>query len=87
MDQLEMLKSLLIGKEFNEENYGESLTNILSKYNLEPNICDFDIDRIYTLGYEKLENWDDVYVASIELSYDCKDEKECDVILKIVDVY
>lgn len=68
-DSIKRLKEKLIGKEFKEEDYNKELNNLVKEFHLEANTCDFDFDRLYHIGYEEKENWDDEYVCSIQVNY------------------
>lgn len=87
---LEKLKKVLIGKEFEENNYYDELTKIASQFGLETNTCDFDNERIYNKGYENKECWEDELVAVVEIQfipiYDEHGEIDC-YHIRIVDVY
>ena len=86
----EELKTLLVGKEFSEDDYRETVLNdMLNDFNAEVNLCDFDFDRIYKAGYECKENWDTEYIASIETQFITREENEEEFIkiIKIIDVF
>lgn len=78
------LRELLVGKEFYINDYNEELNSILKKIDLEVNTSDFDFDRIYTLGYNEIDDWSDAYIGSLDIMFDLKDEEE---VVKIVDVF
>ena len=84
------LQELLIGKYFLEEDYQYELNALVSKLDVEVNTCDFDFDRIYNAGYGSKEDWNEEYIASIEVEYltdyDYDDEQEASYI-KIVDIF
>ena len=90
MIDIKNIKEKLVGKKFIEENYNKELNKLVKEFDLEANTCDFDFDRLYKIGYEKKENWDDEYVASIHITYiplyDENGYHECDII-KIFDVF
>ena len=73
----EELKTLLVGKEFKEDDYNETLlNNMLKDFNVEVNLCDFDFDRVYKAGYEAKEDWDTEYIASMETQFITRGEEE-----------
>ena len=73
----EELKTLLVGKEFKEDDYNETLlNNMLKDFNVEVNLCDFDFDRVYKAGYEAKEDWDTEYIASMETQFITREEEE-----------
>lgn len=51
---------------------------------MEVNTSDFNFDRIYTLGYNEIDDWNDAYIGSLGIMFDLKDEEE---VVKIVDVF
>ena len=85
----EELKTLLVGKEFKEDDYNETLlNNMLKDFNVEVNLCDFDFDRVYKAGYEAKEDWDTEYIASKinESNYTAGDaDKKLDFLIKKIE--
>ena len=85
----EELKTLLVGKEFKEDDYNETLlNNMLKDFNVEVNLCDFDFDRVYKAGYEAKEDWDTEYIASMETQFITRGEEENEEeFMKIINVF
>lgn len=81
------IKKRLKGKVIDQLEYTDEL--ILALYGLKvvPNTVDFDIDRIYKIGYDDIDengeyknNWDDYYICSLDIEL-------IDDNIKILDVY
>ena len=73
----EELKTLLVGKEFKEDDYNETLlNNMLKDFNVEVNLCDFDFDRVYKSGYEAKEDWDTEYILVWKLNLLLEEKKK-----------
>ena len=83
------LKTLLVGKEFKEEDYGETLlNNMLKDFNVEVNLWDFDFDRVYRAGYKAKEDWDIEYIASMETQFITRiEEGNEEEFIKIINVF
>lgn len=89
-DCVKKLKEVLVGKEFEEEDYYKELKNLVKGFGLEVNTCDFDNERIYNTGYEEKEDWESELVACIEKEFIPVYDEEGDVdhdIVKIVDIF
>ena len=82
-----ILKAVLVGKEFKEEDYNEELNSIVKDFNVEANTWDFDIDRLYNAGYEEKEDWSAEHIASIEIEFITRGEENEEKFIKIIDVY
>ena len=84
------LKELLIGKYFLRENYTYEINALVRNLGVQVNTSSFDFDRIYNAGYGNKEDWNEDYIASIEVEYLTDwsyEEEQEETFIKIVDIF
>lgn len=89
-DIIKKLQDVLVGKEFEQEDYYDGLKNIVKEFGLEANTCDFDTEHIYNAGYEEKEDWDSELVAIVSIEFIPVFDEDGNTdhhAIKIIDVY